>query len=776
MDTTAGSPSSLDLPVGKPGAEHPGTRPNRADVRDRRGHHRASGTESRCSRADAAGGPHIGSADFWLVGGSLNVKPADTAGGDRRHEQANPTTSEQWDFRRIIKVTADVKAGSKDPVTGAPTGVTHLVLDRALGPELALYRGRAAAGGAVSPAGLAVRLQCATVGRAAVAADPDPAPVGIYAGDKNKWAEQYLPSTANSIDLDTVYSQAVPGGWVVLTEAGSSASSHTAELFRINGAAETNLAEFALTGRATRLFISGMNIDWFSPRRASVFLQSEAQTLAERPINGPLERTRLTLASYVDGLQSGRTLIVAGQLARFAAAVPGLVLTAPDSSTRTPKLGDQFFLLGHAAGVYTLQAIDGWTGTIGTTAASFTQVPTLAADPVLAETVTIGSVDQSDLRHTAIVPVKPLVNFYDRGTVTIYGNVAQATVGQTVQEVMGSGNAATSFQSFQLRQPPVTWTLAATPSGVQSSLQVFANDVPWTEADTLYGQGAHAQVFAERRDELGNTNVLFGDGAVWRTPAIRHDESAGAVSPRAGRRRQCRCRADQSAVEQTAGVEGGDQPVAGNGRCRSRAAGGRPRERPAQCRHVGPRSVAVGLPELRAELRRHCQGARHLGLGWHAAAPGADAGRPGGRGGAAGRRCGRQARRVARQLRRGRGAAAAAIVYSPVTFQIGLLVRPAVFGNDAAAQQAAEAALRAAYTFDARGFGQAVALSEVVEIAQGAAGVAAVQVTMLYRSDQPAGLSPRLGAAGGTTGAQSAVPAEVLTLDPGKLAVLGAMA
>ena len=61
-------------------------------------------------------------------------------------------------------------------------------------------------------------------------------------------------------------------------------------------------------------------------------------------------------------------------------------------------------------------------------------------------------------------------------------------------------------------------------------------------------------------------------------------------------------------------------------------------------------------------------------------------------------------------------------------------------------------------------------------MAQGAAGVAAVQVTMLYPHDQPSGAQPRLGAAGGTTGAQSAVPAEVLTLDPGTLAVLGAMA
>jgi Baseplate J-like protein len=776
MDTTAGSPTSLDLPVGTQAQSIPGpgqTAQTFETVEDIAARPEWSAMQPRQTRLVV---PHTGSADIWLVGGSLNVKPGDTVAVIGVDKQANPTTSEQWDFRRIIKVNADVKAGGKDPVTGAPTGVTHLVLDRALGPDspytedapplVVLFRRQGSLFGYNAPLwGALPSQQTQTT-----------APVGIYAGDQYSWAEQYLPSTADSIDLDTVYSQAVPGGWVVLTEAGSSASSHTAELFHIDGAAETNLAEFALTGRATRLFISGMNIDWFSPRRASVFLQSEAQTLAERPINGPLERTRLTLASYVDGLQSGRTLIVAGQLARLAAAIAGLVLTATDGSTRTPKLGDQFFLLGHAAGVYTLQAIDGWTGTIATAAASFTQVPALTADPVLAETVTIGSVDQSDLLHTALVPVAPLVNFYDRSTVTIYGNVAQATVGQTVQEVMGSGNAATPFQSFQLRQPPVTWTLAATPTGVQSSLQVFANDVPWTEADTLYGQGAQAQVFAERRDELGNTNALFGDGALYgaRPPS-------GTMNLRAQYRRGLGVAGNVDAgqisllLSRPLGLKAVINPLP--------AIDGADPEPLEGARASAPRSVAT-LDRAVSLLDYQSYAQSFAGIAKALATWSWDGTRRrlvltlAGQAGAAVPPVGDVAGKLAASLASFGEVAVPLLLqsYSPVTFQIGLLVRPAVSGNDAAAQQAAVAALRAAYSFDARGFGQAVALSEVVEIAQGGAGVAAVQVTMLYRSDQPPGLSPRLGAAGGNTGAQSAVPAEVLTLDLGPLAVLGAMA
>ena len=41
-----------------------------------------------------------------------------------------------------------------------------------------------------------------------------------------------------------------------------------------------------------------------------------------------------------------------------------------------------------------------------------------------------------------------------RKTVTINANVARATHGETVTEVLGAGDAAQPFQRFTLRQPP----------------------------------------------------------------------------------------------------------------------------------------------------------------------------------------------------------------------------------------------------------------------------------------------------------------------------------
>ena len=770
LDTTAGSPAALDLPVGMQAQSIPGpgeTAQTFESIEDITA--RPEWSAMAVQQTELAV-PAKGDSDLWLAGASLNAKPGDTLAVIGADKQANPTTSDQWDFRRIVQVTADPKAGAKDPATGAAGGVTHLVLDRPLGPDSPYTA-------AAPPLVVLFRRQGSLFGYNATpwGALPDQLRTGYYVHDQYKWAEKPLPASATAIDLDVVYAQAVPGGWVVLAEPGSTPAEPRAQLFAITGAVETNLAEFALTGRVTRLFVEGAGIHWFSPRGAGVFLQSEAQTLAERPIAGPLERTRIALAGYVGGLQGGRTVIVAGQRPRVAVAVAGLVLTPPDGATLTPALGAQFFLLDHTSGTFTLRAIDGWTGTVTCAPSCFTQVPTLAADPLVAEAVTIGSVDQSDPRHTVLLPQAPLANLYDRASVTVYGNVARATQGQTVQEVLGSGDAAAPFLSFRLRQPPVTHVLADTPTGTQSTVQVFANDVPWSGVGTLYGQGARAQVFAERRDALGNTVVQFGDGALYgaRPPS-------GAMNLRAQYRRGIgaagNVRPGQISIllSRPLGLKSVTNPLP--------AVDGADPETLETARAGAPRSVAtldraVSLLDYQSFAQGFAGIAKALASrGWDGTQrrlvltlAGPD--------GAPVPPSGDVAGKLAQALASFGEVAVPLLLqsYAPATFRVGLRVRPAIPGADAAARSAVETALRAAFGFAARGFGQPVALSEVVAVAQAAAGVAAVQVTLLYRSDQPAGLSARLGAAGGLTGAQTTAPAEVLTLDPAPLAELGAI-
>jgi hypothetical protein len=90
---------------------------------------------------------------------------------------------------------------------------------------------------------------------------------------------------------------------------------------------------------------------------------------------------------------------------------------------------------------------------------------------------------------------------------------------------------------------------------------------------------------------------------------------------------------------------------------------------------------------------------------------------------------------------------------------------------------AVEQALRDQFAFDARQFGQPVALSEVVAVMQSVAGVVAVDMDKLYRVDEAAaGLNMVLLAATPQAGDSGTVAAaELLTFDPSPLHDLGLM-
>ena len=84
--------------------------------------------------------------------------------------------------------------------------------------------------------------------------------------------------------------------------------------------------------------------------------------------------------------------------------------------------------------------------------------------------------------------------------------------------------------------------------------------------------------------------------------------------------------------------------------------------------------------------------------------------------------------------------------------------------------KAIETPLRSHFSFDRRDFGQGVTLSEVIGVIQSVAGVIAVDVDALYRTDGLGGdgLKQPLLAAVPQPGAEGTVSAaELLLLDPG---------
>jgi hypothetical protein len=95
--------------------------------------------------------------------------------------------------------------------------------------------------------------------------------------------------------------------------------------------------------------------------------------------------------------------------------------------------------------------------------------------------------------------------------VVAYGNVVNATRGESVlAEVLGSGDASTSSQSFKLKKSPLTYLPGVdVPSG---TLKVYVDGLQWAESPSFFGVAPDTQVYIVRQNDAGDSFVTFGDG------------------------------------------------------------------------------------------------------------------------------------------------------------------------------------------------------------------------------------------------------------------------
>jgi uncharacterized phage protein gp47/JayE len=100
-----------------------------------------------------------------------------------------------------------------------------------------------------------------------------------------------------------------------------------------------------------------------------------------------------------------------------------------------------------------------------------------------------------------------------QATAIAYGNVVKATHGETIAaEILGSGDASTAFQKFQLAKAPVTQVRTpGAPHGVASTLELRVDNVLWHETPTFYGHGPRERIFTTSRDNSEAMTVLGGD-------------------------------------------------------------------------------------------------------------------------------------------------------------------------------------------------------------------------------------------------------------------------
>lgn len=246
-----------------------------------------------------------------------------------------------------------------------------------------------------------------------------------------------------------------PGSWMVFDSPSVAATTYA-----LYDAREVARADFGLSGRAMALRLasgSGAPLtttpgEKFRFRDTTAHVASARQPLAELPIEAPVAAgtRRLELSTMVLGLTRGKLLALAG-----------------------PR--DD------------LPGVD-------------------AAEIAVVDEVVHAS------GRSVIVLREGLLNSYRRDALVIHANVVAASHGESVQELLGDGDATQPFQRFTLKRPPTTHLSAATPSGTLNTLEIRVGGLLWTERPSLYGAGPHEHVFTTRIDDDARMQVLFGDG------------------------------------------------------------------------------------------------------------------------------------------------------------------------------------------------------------------------------------------------------------------------
>jgi predicted phage baseplate assembly protein len=514
------------------------------------------------------------------------------------------------------------------------------------------------------------------------------------------------------VALDASYRQIVAGSWAVIKNESRQV------IARVQAVSETGLSRYAISGKSTQLDLdTKVTISNFSElRQTMVYAQSEELALAEAPITEPVAGHVIELDQFYEGLSLGQNIVVAGERDDLAG------VKASELATLTEITHDT------AQGLTTL---------------------TLAGD---------------------------LSNEYRRETVTINANVARATHGETVQEVLGGGDASQAYQRFTLRQPPLTHTSAATASGTASLLQIRVNDLLWHEVSSLYGHGPDERIFISRLGDDGKTTVQFGDGRTGgRLPTGQ--ENVRAIY-RKGIGRGGLVKAEQISMLLTRplGVKGVINPLA--------ASGADDAETLTDARSNAPLTVMtlgriVSLQDYEDFARAYAGIAKSRATWtWSGQVRGVFVTVAGPDGAEVTPDGDLYKNLLAAMQQVGDPFVPLRVQsYCPAFFRLaaGVKVHPDYLPDKVLT--AVEQALRAQFSFTARQFGQPVALSEVVAVIQSVAGVIAVDVDKLYRfDDATAGLKMLLPAAAPQAGDIGTIAAaELLTLDPSPLHDLGVM-
>jgi hypothetical protein len=191
----------------------------------------------------------------------------------------------------------------------------------------------------------------------------------------------------------------------------------------------------------------------------------------------------------------------------------------------------------------------------------------------VSEEVTLDHVESGGGVSTLVLTTVP-AHSYELASLAIHANVARATHGESVDEVLGGGNAGAAFQRFTLRQPPLTYVRNEhAEGGAASTLGIRVNGLLWGEAPSFYGRGPTEREFVTHRDDEGSTAVPSATAST--APGCPPGRRTSGPRTGRGRARRQRGRPALHAAHQAARDQGGHQPRAGRRGRRPGAAGRR---------------------------------------------------------------------------------------------------------------------------------------------------------------------------------------------------------
>jgi hypothetical protein len=246
----------------------------------------------------------------------------------------------------------------------------------------------------------------------------------------------------------------VEGGWLLFDDAG------TKQAYRVDAVVERSLSAFAISAKTTGVRLVNPEPSTPGPDKSTAFTMrgttayaaSERLSLADLPIEDAVAAgsTSITLDRMVLGLSAGQPVALSGERDDLPGVVANEIVFVSD--------------VVHSGGLTTVALREG------------------------------------------------LEYGYVRKTLLLNGNVVAATHGETVDEVLGSGDAAQPNQRFVLRKPPLTYVPATNPGGAASTLSVRVNGVRWDESASLYGLDPHSGNYSVRIGDDGKVTLTFGDG------------------------------------------------------------------------------------------------------------------------------------------------------------------------------------------------------------------------------------------------------------------------